>query len=230
MMHRRALFVAAVAALAAAQQRGTQQQEQHPLLTTYECDASGSCTPDTSTRITLDANWRWLHQVGSDTNCYTGDQWDTSICNDPVSCAANCALEGADYPGVYGIDTSGDMVSFKLVTVGQYDTNIGARTFLMADDQNYKQFMLKNREFAFDVDVSTLPCGLNGALYLVDMDSDGGMARFPGDKAGAAYGTGYCDAQCPSDLKFIDGAANIIDWVSSIWSVSDHPWPRIVLL
>ena len=28
-------------------------------------------------------------------------------------------------------------------------------------------FPLKNKEFTFDVDVSALPCGLNGALYFV---------------------------------------------------------------
>jgi hypothetical protein len=56
--------------------------------------------------------------------------------------------------------------------------------------------------------------GLNGALYFVDMDSDGGSSRFPGDKAGAQYGTGYCDAQCPRDVKFINGEANILNWTS----------------
>ena len=52
------------------------------------------------------------------------------------------------------------------------------------------KFKLKNREFTFTTDVSTLPCGLNGALYFVEMDGDGGMANHPGNKAGAAYGTG----------------------------------------
>merc|ERR1711923_371909 len=33
------------------------------------------------------------------------------------------------------------------------------------------------------------------------------------NNAGAKYGTGYCDAQCPHDIKFIDGEANVIDWV-----------------
>merc|ERR1712232_576853 len=32
------------------------------------------------------------------------------------------------------------------------------------------------------------------------------------NQAGAKYGTGYCDAQCPHDIKFIDGEANTIDW------------------
>jgi len=42
--------------------------------------------------------------------------------------------------------------------------------------------------------VSTLPCGLNGALYFVEMDADGGKSKYATNKVGAAYGTGYCDA------------------------------------
>lgn len=38
------------------------------------------------------------------------------------------------------------------------------------------------------------------------------MSEYSGDKAGAAYGTGYCDAQCPQDIKFIDGEANSVGW------------------
>ena len=34
-------------------------------------------------------------------------------------------------------------------------------------------------------------------------------------QAGASYGTGYCDAQCPADLKFINGEANCMDWTGS---------------
>ena len=75
----------------------------------------------------------------------------------------------------------------------------------MQDDSHYQMFNLKNQEFTFDVDMSNLPCGLNGALYFVEMDADGGMARFPTNKAGAKYGTGYCDTQCPQDIKFING-------------------------
>ena len=67
-----------------------------------------------------------------------------------------------------------------------------------------------NAEFTFDVDVSNLPCGLNGALYFVSMDKDGGMAKYSTNKAGAKYGTGYCDAQCPRDLKFINGEVRLL--------------------
>ena len=43
-------------------------------------------------------------------------------------------------------------------------------------------FKLKNKEFTFDVDVSELPCGLNGALYFVEMEADGGLSEYPGNK------------------------------------------------
>merc|ERR1711979_109534 len=81
---------------------------------------------------------------------------------------------------------------------------------MMDGDDKYMMFHLKNREFTLDVDVSALPCGLNGAVYFVEMDESGGKSQK--NKAGAKYGTGYCDAQCPHDIKFIDGEANVIDW------------------
>lgn len=56
-------------------------------------------------------------------------------------------------------------------------------------------------------------CGLNGALYFVSMDLDGGASEY--SNAGSAYGTGYCDAQCPRDLKFIAGTANVEGWTPS---------------
>lgn len=73
-------------------------------------------------------------------------------------------------------------------------------------------FNLLNKEFTFDVDVSNLPCGLNGAVYFSQMDADGGLSKYPTNKAGAKYGTGYCDAQCPQDVKFINGEANSQGW------------------
>lgn len=73
----------------------------------------------------------------------------------------------------------------------------------------YQMFELLGNEFTFDVDVSKLGCGLNGALYFVSMDEDGGMSKYSTNKAGAKYGTGYCDAQCPRDLKFIDGKVGV---------------------
>lgn len=79
----------------------------------------------------------------------------------------------------------------------------------MASDSKYQLFQVLNKEFTFDVDVSNLPCGLNGAVYFSEMDADGGSAKHPTNKAGAKYGTGYCDSQCPRDLKFINGVVCI---------------------
>lgn len=123
-----------------------------------------------------------------------------------------------DYSGTYGIQASGNSVSLKL----KQGNNIGSRVYLI-NGNKYELFKLKNQEFTFDVDVSGLGkfsdnerpqnqklsrfagCGINGALYFVKMDADGGLAKYPTNKAGAPYGTGYCDAQCPRDLKFIAG-------------------------
>lgn len=99
------------------------------------------------------------------------------------------------------------------MTQGQYGANIGSRIYLLeSSGDKYYQFKLKNREFTFEVDVSNLPCGVNGALYFVEMESDGGKSKHSGNKAGAKYGTGYCDAQCPKDVKWIYGEANSKEW------------------
>ena len=64
----------------------------------------------------------------------------------------------------------------------------GPRVYLIEDtgtDAN-TLFMLRNREFTFDVELSSLPCGFNAALYFVGMKANAGSAQL---------GTGYCDAQ-----------------------------------
>ncbi len=43
-----------------------------------------------------------------------------------------------------------------------------------------------------------------------DMAADGGVSAYPNNKAGARYGVGYCDSQCPRDLKFINGQVTIL--------------------
>ncbi|KAF7796252.1 hypothetical protein EIP86_007426 [Pleurotus ostreatoroseus] len=197
-------------AVAYGQQAGTQTAENHPNLPSMQCTTAGGCqTLDTT--VVLDSNWRWLHTTSGYTNCYTGSTWDASICPDPETCAANCALDGADYTGTYGITASGNALTLKFVT----GSNVGSRVYLMADSTHYQMLKLLGQEFSFDVDMSNLPCGINGALYLVEMDEDGGMAKFPTNKAGAKYGTGYCDSQCPRDIKFINGEANLVGWNST---------------
>lgn len=203
-----------------AQQIGQNTAEAHPALPIWSCDASG-CTKEMKS-IVLDSNWRWVHNAQM-TNCFGGDAtpdaWDATSCPDPEACAKNCYIEGngiSDYADKYGIHSSAAGLELDFVTVTQHGKNYGSRVYLLEDDNTYKMFKLKNREFTLTVDANHMPCGLNGAVYFVEMDADGGMTESNGlNKAGAKYGTGYCDAQCPHDMKFINGLANIQDWNST---------------
>lgn len=149
-----ALSALALGSVVNAQQAGTLTPEKHPAFSVSTCTAGGTCTSKTQS-IVLDGNWRWLHSTSGSTNCYTGNTWDKTLCPDGVTCAANCALDGADYPGTYGIKASGNTLSLQLKT----GSNVGSRVYLMDDqDKNYQLFKLKNQEFTFDVDVSQLEC------------------------------------------------------------------------
>ncbi|TFK32601.1 cellobiohydrolase I [Crucibulum laeve] len=200
-----------LAAVVCGQQVGTNTAETHPKMSWQKCTKSGGCTTQSAGAVVLDANWRWVHTTTGYTNCYTGNTWDATLCPDGATCAKNCALDGADYSGTYGITTSGNALTLKFVTTSA-NKNIGSRVYLMASDTQYQMFKLLNQEFTFDVDVSNLPCGLNGALYFSEMDADGGLSKYTTNKAGAKYGTGYCDSQCPRDIKFIAGEANSAGW------------------
>lgn len=202
-MYRQALLLSSLFAAARAQQVGTLKTENHPPLKWSKCSEGGRCTT-VDGEVVIDANWRWVHTVEGYANCYTGNEWDVSVCPDNEACAANCAVDGADYANTYGVTTNGDALRLNFVTQSE-QKNVGSRLYLMKDENSYEIFKLLNKEFTMDVDVSNLPCGLNGAVYFVAMDEDGGKSRYPGNKAGAKYGTGYCDSQCPRDLKFING-------------------------
>lgn len=104
-------ILATLLRLTASQKVGTYTTETHPSLSSQKCTSSG-CTTQ-STKIVLDSNWRWLHTTAANqyTNCYTGNAWNTALCPDPTTCATNCALDGADYSGVYGINASGNELS-----------------------------------------------------------------------------------------------------------------------
>jgi len=196
--------------VAAAQKAGTLTKENHPALSWSTCTESG-CESKQG-MVTIDSNWRWTHKAGETTNCYTGNKWD---CADVETCTSECVVEGADqeYTNTYGVQSSGNKLELGFVTQGPYSKNIGSRTYLMKDDYAYQLFQLKNKEFTYTVDDSKLGCGLNGALYFVQMDADGGKSKY--SNAGASHGLGYCDAQCPHDLKFINGEANAEDWKPS---------------
>ncbi|KAL1530145.1 hypothetical protein AB1Y20_001061 [Prymnesium parvum] len=222
----RSAQIVTVLGVVTAQQIGTARDEVHPYVPIQVCTKADGCKWEKTTSV-LDSNWRWTHKVGctnsSKCNCYLGNVWLNSTCPDPETCTNTCAVDGEDeigYKEKYGVqvDNKG-MINLTFVTKYHTEsttgTNVGSRVFLLEDDEHYKMFNLLNKEFTFTMDASQLPCGLNGAVYFVEMDADGGVAKNPTNKAGAKYGTGYCDAQCPHDLKWIDGQANMIGWNGS---------------
>mmetsp|Transcript_43760 Transcript_43760/g.84039 ORF Transcript_43760/g.84039 Transcript_43760/m.84039 type:complete len:657 (+) Transcript_43760:61-2031(+) len=210
------LSTAAVLSLfgpAAAQQLGTNKREQHSEITLGTCTKSSGCKIEMKS-VTMDAQWRWLHDARPNKykNCISGSppEWDSSVCSSAADCAENCALEGisaTDYEHVYGVSQVPDGISLRFRT----GEAVGSRVYLMEDEDTYKMFTLLNKEFSIDVEGADLVCGMNGAIYFVEMEADGGKGA-RGNAAGASLGTGYCDAQCPHDLKFINGEANLEDW------------------
>ena len=113
------------------------------------------------------------------------------------------------YTSTYGIKEIDNGIQLNFVTKTKYGKNFGSRVYFLDGPNKYQMFKLKNREFTMTADMFFMPCGLNGAVYFVEMDADGGQARAAAsggsNNAGAKYGTGYCDAQCPHDIKFMEG-------------------------
>ena len=146
--------------LASAQQPGIHTpRDGNPTITLKECTIDGGCISRLA-KLTLDANWRWVHSTSGSSNCYTHNQWSTDLCSDPSECAKNCVIEGVsreEYSSAYGIEQVQDGIRLNFLTNHQNGTSVGSRLYVMDDSgDNYQLFYLKNREFSFDVDVSAL--------------------------------------------------------------------------
>jgi cellulose 1,4-beta-cellobiosidase len=210
----RPILVLAFAALAATQQVGTFQRETHPKLSWKRCDETGCKT--VNGEVTIDANWRWIHNSSDTQSCFQGQMWNDWVCSSNEECAEICALEGADYVNTYGVKTNGDRISMAYYVPFSFSYNANSRILLMDTETSYETFTLLNNEISFDVNVSSVECGIKTSLYFVGMDADGGSAKFPVNKAGAKYGTGYCDASCPRNNKFNGAEANFENWQPSL--------------
>jgi cellulose 1,4-beta-cellobiosidase len=183
---------------------GDEQLEVHPPLSWKRCSSAGNCET-VPAAITMDANWRWIHNASGYDNCYSWNQWEPRICSEVDKCTANCAYEGVAYAHSSGLSTSGDRLTQKFYTYADFSYSVNSRVFLLETEEKYQTFTLMDNELAFDVDLSTVECGINSGLRFVEMDSDGGMAKYPTNKAGAKFGTGYCDSSCPQSIRFIGG-------------------------
>ncbi|KAL2188184.1 glycoside hydrolase family 7 protein [Thermothelomyces heterothallicus CBS 203.75] len=187
---------AALAASAAnAQQPGSFTPEVHPTLPTWKCTTSGGCV-EQDTSVVLDWNYRWFHTEDGSKSCITSSGVDRTLCPDEATCAKNCFVEGVNYTSS-GVETSGSSLTLRQFFKGDDGAvnSVSPRVYLLGGDGNYVVLKLLGQELSFDVDVSSLPCGENAALYLSEMDATGGRNEY--NTGGAEYGSGYCDAQCP---------------------------------
>ena len=119
--------------LALSQNAGNQKQEYHITFPYNECSKSGGCQRHEGS-VTLDSNWRWVHNTAGYDNCFTGTEWNKQYCPDPQTCTKNCAVDGvppSDWSNPYGIHQINNGIEMKLVTRGQYGDNIGSRVYLL---------------------------------------------------------------------------------------------------
>jgi hypothetical protein len=109
-----------------------------------------------------------------------------SLVSDRQSLGSNCE---ADYENALGVTTSDGTLTQRLVTKNGENTNIGSRLYLLdSTGERYEYINFIGKEISYDLDVSQIPCGVNAALYSVEMPLDGTGTE------GAKCGTGYCDA------------------------------------
>jgi cellulase len=199
------IVASALLGLVAAQHPGD-TPEVHPRLKTWKCTVDGGCVEQNSA-IVIDGLAHPVYQIDApEYNCGDwGNAPNATACPDAETCQSNCVMDGIEDYTKFGITTEGD--SLHLRQLSDSGDLVTPRVYLLKEDeQTYEMLQLTGNELAFDVDVSKLPCGMNGALYLSEMLEDGGKSEL--NTGGAYYGTGYCDAQCYV-TPFINGEPNL---------------------
>lgn len=187
-------LVALLSTLAAAQQAPTPDAIQS--LPTYTCTVAGGCV-EQSNYVVFEWPYHFLHTVDGYDSCTTSSgDLNSTLCGTAEDCFTNCEISPGNYTGL-GVTTSGDSL-----TLYQYRNNSGvidgaSPNVLLLDSagENYVDIQVLGGEFSFDVDISLLPCGENGNLFLSEIDFTGGRNEY--NPGGAAYGFGTCDSQCP---------------------------------
>lgn len=197
-------------AVATAQHVGC-NPEVHPKLTTWQCTKESGCIPKTLA-VVLESSKRPLYQVDAPQyGCGSqGSPPNTTACPSVEVCQKSCVMQGIANYSTIGVITDG--ATLYMDQLSNNLTKLSPRVYLLAEDeQSYEMIQLLDQEFSFDVDVSKLPCGMNGALYFSEMDKTGGKDAI--NTGGASYGTGYCDAQCYI-YPFINGKVGLLPFES----------------
>lgn len=156
-----------------------------------------------------------------ETNCCAGrfdikDLHRTHCKNkDKDTCPVDCCIEGADYRA-HGISTDGTSLKLDLGATAPHVPKDLIRVMPLKENERYENKPLVRRhdsEYTFDIDVRNVPPGYKARVSLNWMWPDGARSEKKGDKAGARYGTGYCDATCDKGQRFVEGRANYDGWV-----------------
>lgn len=180
--------------------------EVHPKLQTWKCTKAGGCVAQNSV-IVLDQLSHPVYQVGNPSaNCGDwGNAPNATVCPDEATCAKNCIVDGISDYEKYGVKTEGGVLQMN--QLNKEGKDVSPRAYLLNEaGDKYEMLKLSGKELSFDVDTSKLPCGMNGALYLSEMEEEGGKSDL--NPTGASYGGGYCDAQCYT-LPFINGVVSV---------------------
>lgn len=170
--------------------------EVHPKLTTYKCTTDGGCVAQNSALV-LEASQHEIYQKDNpDYDCGSrGSAPNATVCPDEATCQQNCILQGISDYSENGVVTDGAELTLHMLDAD--GSKNSPRIYLLNEaEDEYEILRLVGQEFTFDVDMSKLPCGMNSAVYLSEMEARGGQDSSDLAVAGAAYGTGYCDAQC----------------------------------
>lgn len=103
-------------------------------------------------------------------NCGSwGNAPNTTVCPDEETCAKNCIVDGISDYEKYGVKTEGGTLVMKQLS--KDGSVVSPRVYLLKQEgDKYEMLKLSGNELSFDVDPSKLPCGMNGALYLSEME------------------------------------------------------------
>jgi cellulose 1,4-beta-cellobiosidase len=213
-MNRAILLAALLFASTYAQWPCGRIEEKHPPFTWHSCH--GKECHQKYGAVVLDAT---LRQIDCCHGSFNINDLQRTACKkkNKTTCPVDCCIEGADYQA-HGISTDDTSLTLDLGASDPDTPKDLVRVLTLKDDERYLQPHLiraDDSEYTFDLEIRNVPPGYKARVSLHWMWGNGGKGKEKGDKAGARYGTGYCDATCDQGQRFVHGKANYDGWVPS---------------